>query len=104
MKMIAVCACPTGIAHTYMAQAALEKAALGRGHDIKIETQGAMGIENELSMQDVAEAQVIIFAVGVNVEGEERFHGKPSIMVEVGKAIENPAVVIEKAEKKGEEV
>ncbi len=40
----------------------------------------------------------------MNVEGEERFHGKPSIMVEVGKAIENPVAVIEKAEKKGKEV
>ena len=104
MKMIAVCACPTGIAHTYMAQAALEKAAMGRGHDIKIETQGAMGIENELSLRDVEEAKIVIFAVGVNVEGEERFSGKPSITVEVGKAIENPMAVIEKAEKKGEQV
>jgi fructose-specific phosphotransferase system IIB component len=102
--MIGVCACPTGIAHTYMAQAALEKAAKARGHEIKIETQGAMGIENELLPREVIEAAVVIFAVGVNVEGQERFAGKPSIMVEVGKAIENPIGVIEKAEKKGEQV
>jgi fructose-specific phosphotransferase system IIB component len=99
--MIGVCACPTGIAHTYMAQAALEKAAMARGHEIKIETQGAMGIENELSAREIEDAAVVIFAVGVNVEGEERFAGKPSIMVEVGKAIENPIGVIEKAERKG---
>jgi fructose-specific phosphotransferase system IIB component len=101
LKMIGVCACPTGIAHTYMAQAALEKAAMARGHDIKLETQGAMGIENELSAQDIEDAAVVIFAVGVNVEGEERFDGKLSITVEVGKAIENPMRVIEKAENKG---
>jgi fructose-specific phosphotransferase system IIB component len=101
LKIIGVCACPTGIAHTYMAQAALEKAAMARGHEIKIETQGAMGIENELSARDIEDADVVIFAVGVNVEGEERFAGKPSIMVEVGKAIENPMGVIEKAESKG---
>ena len=101
MKIIGVCACPTGIAHTYMAQAALEKAAKARGHEIKIETQGAMGIENELSDKEIEDAAVVIFAVGVNVEGEERFAGKPCVTVEVGKAIENPLGVIEKAESKG---
>src|SRR6185369_3893176 len=49
MKIIAVTACPTGIAHTYMAAEQLEKTAKTLGHQIKVETQGAMGIENELS-------------------------------------------------------
>ena len=49
MKLVAVTACPTGIAHTYMAAAQLEKTAKKLGHTIKVETQGAMGIENELS-------------------------------------------------------
>ncbi|SFL75671.1 PTS system IIB component, Fru family [Pelosinus propionicus DSM 13327] len=101
MKMIGVCACPTGIAHTYMAQAALEKAARAKGHEIKVETQGAMGIENELSAGEIADARVVIFAVGVNVEGEERFDGKQKVTVEVGKAIENPMDIIQKAEMKG---
>ncbi len=60
-----------------------------------------MGIENELSAREIGDAAVVIFAVGVNVEGEERFDGKPCITVEVGKAIENPFGVIEKAEGKG---
>ena len=54
MKIVAVTACPTGIAHTYMAAEQLEKTAKKLGHDIKVETQGAMGIENELSTADIA--------------------------------------------------
>ena len=52
MKIVAVTACPTGIAHTYMAAEQLEKTAKKLGHTIKVETQGAMGIENELSQAD----------------------------------------------------
>ena len=49
MKIVAITACPTGIAHTYMAAEALEKAAIKMGHKIKVETQGAIGIENKIS-------------------------------------------------------
>ena len=49
MKIVGVTACPTGIAHTYMAQAALLKTGLARGHHVKCETQGSMGIESELN-------------------------------------------------------
>jgi len=58
MKIVAVTACPTGIAHTYMAAEQLEKSARAAGHQIKVETQGAMGIENELSAQEIREAEV----------------------------------------------
>lgn len=53
MKIVAVTACPTGIAHTYMAAEQLEKTARKLGHAIKVETQGAMGIENELRQADI---------------------------------------------------
>src|SRR5258707_15012725 len=65
MKIVAVTACPTGIAHTYMAAARLEKTAQDLGYEIKIETQGALGIENPLSVIDIPEAQTAIFAVHI---------------------------------------
>ncbi len=71
MKLIAVTACPTGIAHTYMAAEQLEKAAKSLGHKIKVETQGAMGIENELTPADIKDADFVIFAVDIAVEQEE---------------------------------
>lgn len=73
MKIVAVTACITGIAHTYMAQAALEKEAAKRGHEIHVETQGGMGIENELDDSDIEEADAAILAIAIEIEGEERF-------------------------------
>ena len=69
MKIVAVTACPTGIAHTYMAAARLEKTAKELGHEIKVETQGALGIENPLSENDVRQAHVAILAVDIEIEG-----------------------------------
>ena len=83
MKIVAVTACPTGIAHTYMAAEMLEKTAKALGHQIKVETQGAMGIENELSAQDIREAEVVIFAVDIEVEHKERFGSKRIVQVSV---------------------
>ena len=96
MNIVGVTACPTGIAHTYMAAEQLEKTAKTLGHKIKVETQGAMGIENELSPEDVREADVVIFAVGIDVEQRDRFNGKKIIEVEVQEAIKNPKAVFEK--------
>ena len=67
MKIVAVTACPTGIAHTYMAAEQLEKTAKSLGHQIKVETQGAMGIENELCDSEIRQAQVAIFAVDIEI-------------------------------------
>lgn len=55
-KLIALCACPMGLAHTFMAAQALEEAAVEAGYEVKIETQGADGIQNRLTAQDIAEA------------------------------------------------
>lgn len=89
MKIVAVTACPTGIAHTYMAAARLEKVAKELGHEIKVETQGAMGIENRLSESDIRQAQAAIFAVDINVEGRDRFHSIKVIEVPLQEAIKN---------------
>ena len=96
MKIVAVTACPTGIAHTYMAAEQLEKTAKALGHQIKVETQGAMGIENELSAKEIREADVALFAVDIDVEGRERFSGKRVVEVPVQDAIKNPKGVLEK--------
>ena len=96
MRIVAVTACPTGIAHTYMAAEQLEKAAKALGHQIKVETQGAMGIENELSTKDIQEADIAIFAVDIDVEQRERFSGKKIIQIPVQQAIKHPGAVFEK--------
>ncbi|USN97947.1 MAG: PTS fructose transporter subunit IIB [Phycisphaeraceae bacterium] len=97
MKIVAVTACPTGIAHTYMAAEQIEKTAKAEGHEIRVETQGSMGIENELSAKDISEADVAIFAVDIEVEKKERFDGKKTVQVSVSEAIKNPKGVIAKA-------
>jgi len=96
MKFVAVTACPTGIAHTYMAAENIEKTAKELGHEIKVETQGAMGIENELTAEDIANADVVIFAVDIMVEQLERFDGKPKIEIPVQQALKNPKAIFEK--------
>ncbi|MFO0829511.1 MAG: PTS fructose transporter subunit IIB [Phycisphaerales bacterium] len=97
MKIVAITACPTGIAHTYMAAEQLEKAAKALGHAIRVETQGAMGLENELTKKDIAEADVAIFAVDIEVEKRERFDGKKVVQVSVKEAIKDPKAVLTKA-------
>src|SRR5882762_6116112 len=83
MKIVAVTACPTGIAHTYMAAEQLEKTAKAMGYEISVETQGSMGVENELTAKAIKEADVAIFAVDIEVENLDRFNGKKIIRVGV---------------------
>ncbi|MGG5316478.1 PTS fructose transporter subunit IIB [Enterococcus sp. AZ072] len=99
MKIVGVSACPTGVAHTYMAQEALEKEGKRRGYDIKIETQGSIGIENEVTEEEVEEADVVILAVSVFIENEERFEDKLTIHADVNDAISYPAKVLDEVEK-----
>jgi len=93
MKIVAVTACPTGIAHTYMAAEQLEKTAKKLGHQIKVETQGAMGLENELSQADIDGAVVAIMAVDIAVEQPERFAKIRQIQVPVQDAVKNPEAI-----------
>lgn len=96
MKIVAVTACPTGIAHTYMAAAQLEKVAKTFGYEIKVETQGALGIENKLTPSDIRQAQVAIFAVDIEVEGRERFNGISVIQVPIKEALKHPEAIFRK--------
>lgn len=90
MNYIAVTACPTGIAHTYMAAENLEKTAKELGHEIKVETQGAMGIENELQPDDISRAEALILAVDIMIEKPERFGMLPRIEVPIQLALKDP--------------
>ena len=76
MKIVAVSACTAGIAHTYMAQEAIEQECKKRGIDCKVETQGGMGIGNELTQAEIDAADVVILAVAVSVDMSERFDAK----------------------------
>lgn len=86
MKFVGVTACITGIAHTYMAQAALEQAAKKLGHEITVETQGSAGT-NPMKQELIDAADGVIFAVDLEVKGRERFAGKPYIQLGVAKVI-----------------
>ncbi len=96
MNIVAVTACPTGVAHTYMAAEQLEKTAKKLGHSIKVETQGAMGIENELSQADIDKADVAIFAADIALEGAERFARVRKVEIPVQDAIKHPEAVFSK--------
>ncbi len=93
-KIVGVCACPAGIAHTYLAAESLEKAAKAAGLECKIETDGAGGVENELTAKDIREADAVILAVDSFVE-MDRFIGKPVLEVGVSKAVRNGDAIIQ---------
>jgi fructose-specific phosphotransferase system IIB component len=99
MKIVAVTACPTGIAHTYMAAEQLEKTAKKLGHSIKVETQGAMGIENELSQAEIDAAETAILATDIAIEKAERFARIRKVQVPVHAALKDPAAIFQKATK-----
>lgn len=95
-KLVAVTACPTGIAHTYMAADALKYAAEELGYDLKVETQGSSGNEI-LSQADIDAADAVIFAVSVNVRDRNRFAGKPFVESPVKRGIDEPKEMIAEA-------
>jgi PTS system fructose-specific IIC component len=97
MKFVAVTACPTGIAHTYMAAEALEEAAKAAGHELTVETQGSAGAER-LTPQQIAEADAVIFAADVEVRDRDRFAGKPLVASGVKRAISGAPAMVAEAE------
>ncbi|WEV57569.1 PTS fructose transporter subunit IIB [Ligilactobacillus acidipiscis] len=96
-KLIAVTACATGVAHTYMAQKALIQAAKKMGVLIKVETQGATGIGHKLTQKDVQIGEAVIFATDTKVRDKERFSGKKTLEVGVSEPIKDAKKVIEDA-------
>lgn len=94
--VVAVTACPTGIAHTYMAAKSLEETALKMGIKIKVETNGASGVKNKLTKKDIEHAKAVIIAADKKVE-VARFSSKNIIQVPVAKGIYEAQNLIEQA-------
>ncbi|TLM82885.1 PTS lactose transporter subunit IIC [Pseudarthrobacter sp. NamE2] len=95
-RLVAVTACPTGIAHTYMAADSLVAAAKEAGVDLQVETQGSSGAK-PLDPAVIAAADAVIFAVDVDVRGKERFAGKPVVNAPVKRGIDEPAKMVQEA-------
>ncbi|MBD1995454.1 PTS fructose-like transporter subunit IIB [Leptolyngbya sp. FACHB-541] len=95
-RIAAVTACPTGIAHTFMAAEALRKTAEVMGYDIKVETQGSEGVKTPLSAGDIADADLVIIGADIHVD-PSRFVGKPIYATSTSRTIRSTKAVIEEA-------
>ncbi|MDY3052208.1 MAG: fructose-specific PTS transporter subunit EIIC [Ndongobacter sp.] len=96
VTLLAVTACPTGIAHTYMAAEALEKAGRELGIALKVETNGASGVENALTAEEIRQAKAVIIAADREVD-MERFQGKRLIQARVADGIYHPEELLQRA-------
>lgn len=90
LKVVAITACPTGVAHTFMAAEALEIEAKKRGYSIKVETRGSVGAKNQLTEQDIQNADLVIVAADIEVP-LARFHGKKLYRTKTGPALKKTA-------------
>ncbi|AJR05103.1 PTS fructose-like transporter subunit IIB [Photobacterium sp. BZF1] len=98
MKLLGVTSCPSGVAHTYMAAEALETAAKAKGWEVKIETQGSIGIENEILSAEVENADIVILTKDIAIKNEERFKGKKIVRVGVADAVKKAPQIMDKIE------
>lgn len=98
MKLLGITSYPNGIAHTYMAAEKLSKTAAKLGVDMKVETQGTIGVENELTLEEIAAADGIIIAADKAVLNKERFKGKRVLETGVTSAIKKPEELIKQFE------
>lgn len=97
MKILAVTACPTGMVCTYMSAEAIEQACKKLGVECKVETQGALGIENEITDNDLEEVKVVILTTDMPIKNEERFKELMIIKTTVNEAIKEADNIIAKA-------
>lgn len=88
MKIVGICACTAGIAHTYMAKQKLIDIGQERGHEVIIETQGAMGTESPLTAQQIEQADIVLIAADVKI-GKERFYRKNIVEIGTSTAIKS---------------
>ncbi|WP_152655800.1 PTS fructose transporter subunit IIB [Oceanobacillus sp. CFH 90083] len=98
MKIVGVAACTAGIAHTYLAKEKLVKAAQEAGHIVKIETQGTIGTEDELTAKEITDADVVIIAADISISGRERFKDKKVIQIPTHIAMKSPKALVKKIE------
>lgn len=95
-KIVAITACPTGVAHTFMAAEALDEEGKRRGHQIKVETRGSVGAKNQLTDQEIADADLVIIAADIEVP-LDRFNGKKMYRTKTGPALKKTAEEMDKA-------
>jgi PTS system fructose-specific IIC component len=95
-KLVGITACPTGIAHTFMAAAALEKAAKALGHEIRVETQGSVGAKNQLTPEEIAAADAVVIAADTGVD-TGRFDGKRIVITGTNEALRGGQDLIRRA-------
>lgn len=98
MNIVGVAACVAGIAHTYIAKKKLVQAAQKAGHNIQMETQGTIGVEDELTAENIKNADIVILAIDIQIKGKERFKGKKIVEVPTEVAVHSPTALIKKIE------
>ena len=98
MNIVGLAACTSGIAHTYIAKEKLIRAAEALGHEIHVETQGTIGTEDELTPEQIQEADVVILAVDIQITGTERFKDKKVVKVGTSLVTKAPKQLLEKVE------
>lgn len=96
MKVVAVTACPSGVAHTYMAAEALQIAGEKLGIEVKVETQGAGGIENRLTSAEIKEAVCVVLSTDTSIREEKRFKGKKVVRMSTSKIMANSLPLMKK--------
>jgi PTS system fructose-specific IIC component len=95
-RIVAVTACPTGVAHTFMAAEALAEAGKAMGHAIRVETQGSVGAQDKLTEEEIADADVVVLACDIDVD-PSRFAGKRIYRTSTGNALKKPRPTLEAA-------
>lgn len=99
MKILAITACTAGIAHTYIAKEKLYNAAKEMGDLIKVETQGSIGVEDELTPEEIKEADIILIAADIRVN-KDRFAGKAVVEIPISMIMKSPKGVLAKIHEK----
>jgi len=94
MNIVAITACISGVAHTYMAAEALEKACKKAGFKVSVETQGALGSDNQLQESDIAQADVAVLIADINIDGMERFNNTRILRCSIAHFLRNESEVM----------
>jgi fructose-specific phosphotransferase system IIB component len=99
MKIVAITGCAGGIAHTYMAAEGIKKGAKNAGDTVRVEIQGSLGVEDRLTQEEIDNADLVIFAANINIEGKGRFDSKNPILIEPGEFVSHADKALEKCKK-----
>lgn len=94
MKIVAVTSCTSGLAHTYLAKEKLVKAATELNIDLSVETQGAAGVQGDLTESKINAADVVLLATDVAISGEDRFKGKVVYSIPINKVVRMPKEIL----------